>query len=148
MRAIVTILTILIFELANGQDCRFDFKDYHQNIDTTKRPVYFTVDSMPDLMSTGKLLRFMTEKIHSIDNNCCPIYVWYGFVIEPDSTLSNIATCPQFYFCNDSIDLVLETEYFNKKLKDKLMNCKVKPGLQNGKRVAVSTVGRIHFECR
>jgi hypothetical protein len=147
MKAIVTILAILIFELANGQDCRFKFDDYWSKIDTTLRPVYIMVDSMPEVIKNGNILSFMRDNILEIKSSCCPIYIWYGFVIEADSTLTNIMVCPQLEFCNDTVDLVKENQLFQSELLTNLKKQKVAPGFLKKEKVAVMSYGRIHFEC-
>jgi len=147
MRTIVTILTLLIFGFANGQDCKFKFDDYCSDMDTTLRPVYIVVDSMPELSKNGNILKFMRENVMDIKSSCCPIYVWYGFIIEPDSSLTNIKVCPQLEFCADSVEYETEVKAFTDRLITNLENKKVVPGHHNKEKVAVVMYGRIHFEC-
>jgi hypothetical protein len=87
------------------------------------------------------------DKINLSELSCCPIYVWYAFVIEIDGTLSNIIICPQFLSC-DSLEIEEENTkiikaQFNKLFKDIRTN----PGKIDGKPVAIAFFSRIHYEC-
>ena len=81
--------------------------DYFSSIDTSNRPVYLCVDSMPELTKMNNFLFFIRENLTNVDNDCCPFYIWIGLVIEPDSTISNIFVCPELDCGNiDSINYV------------------------------------------
>jgi hypothetical protein len=95
------------------------------------------VDSMPEVIKNGNILSIMRDNILEIKSSCCPIYIWHGFVIEADSTLTNIMVCPQLEFCNETVDLVKENQLFQSELLTNLKKQKV----------AVMSYDRIHFEC-
>ena len=48
-------------------------------------------------------------------SQCFPIYIYYGFVVEADCSISNVMICPTLMFCdyNENIDLI-EQEYIKK----------------------------------
>ena len=75
------------------------------------------------------------------------MYIWWGFVIEADGTLSNIRVCPQLEFCKGSADLENETKLFEKKLITKLKKRKVVPGFLKNEMVAIAYSGMIRFQC-
>jgi hypothetical protein len=149
MRSILTILIALIFcDCSYCQvDCKTILKNYSNTIDTSKRPVYRVVDKMPDIMTDSKLLEYFAKRIDLVDSSkCFPIYISYGFVVEADSSISNIMICPTLMFCdeNEKIDLV-EQKYI-KQLSGEIQNIKTSAGSLNGKNVAVFTIGSIHSD--
>ena len=132
---------------ANGQNC-FEFaKQYYLSIDTTHRPIFRAVEKYPEILN-GELIANMTRQSQLFDSlQCCPIRVWVGLVVEPDSTLTNIQVCTKMMLCDDEI-IVDESKKFNNRVTELLSNLKSIPGELNGKKVAVACVIPIHFECK
>jgi len=146
-----SILIILIFigleNYANGQDCLKSFEDYYSSIDTTDRPVFKFVEKMPEILD-GKLIIKIINQTPLLDSlQCCPIKVWIGLVVESDSTLTNIQVCTKMMFCDENI-FDKESEKFNHRITKLFSNIKSTPGELNGKKVAVTCIIPIHFECR
>lgn len=128
-------------------DCKMTLKDYKNTIDTSQRPVYLFVDSMPNILSSNNIANFFTDKIQVIDSSkCFPLYIYYGFVVEKDSSISNVFICPQLDFCEDYDNLEIEQQKMIDCLTKELLKVKTKPGQLNKEKVAVYTVGRIHFD--
>ena len=149
MRKILIVFIALIFyNYCFCQiDCQQILKNYPNTIDISKRPVYQIVERMPEIMTNSKLLEFFLKSFRHIDNSkCFPIYIYYGFVVEADCSISNIMICPTLRFCdeNENIDL-LEQKYI-KQITDDIIKIKTNAGLLNGKKVAVYTSGRVHFD--
>jgi len=150
MRKIVIIVLIFIglANYANGQDCFKKNEDYYLSIDTTDRPVFRFVEKMPEILNREfimKTLPFQSQLFDSLQ--CCPIRVWIGFVVETDSTLTNIQVCTKMMFCDEEL-IVMETEKFNNRMIELLSNVKSISGELNGEKVAVACIIPIHFECR
>lgn len=146
------ILIVLIGLVLNDYcycqvDCITILKNYPNTIDTTSRPVYRLVDNMPEILTDSNLSLFFAERIHIINGSkCFPIYVSYGFVVEADSSISNIMICPTLMFCDDNVKIdILENEYI-KQLTDEVQKIKTSAGSLNGKKVAVYAIGRMHFD--
>ena len=136
----------LVFN-ANGQDCLENIEQYYLSIDTTHRPVFKVVEKHPEILN-GKFVMKMTHQSQLFDSlQCCPIKVWIGLVVEPDSILTNIQVCTNMMLCDDEV-VVEESEKFNNRITELLSNVKSIPGELNGKKVAVACILPIHFECR
>jgi len=132
---------------ASGQDCLKSIEDYYFSIDTTYRPVFKFVEKMPEILS-GEFFMKMTNQSQLFDSlQCCPIRVRIGLVVEPDSTLTNIQVCTEMMFCDENI-IDKESKKFNQRIVKLFSNMKSAPGELNGKKVAVTCIIPIHFECR
>jgi hypothetical protein len=147
MKLILTIIFISLIYSLQGQDCRDSFRQYFSLIDTTSRKVVLFADKMPDLFDGNTLSLKVSNEIKSNELSCCPIYVWYAFVVEIDGTLSNIKICPQFMSC-DSISIIEKdtknlTDQFNKLFRE----IKTTPGKINNRPIAVAFISKIHYEC-
>jgi len=147
-KSILIILTFIgLANYANGQDCFKFYEDYYSSIDTTYRPVFKFVEKMPEILDE-KFIMKMIPQLQLFDNlQCCPFKVWIGLVVEPDSTLTNIQICTKMMFCDDNI-IEAEAKKFNQRITKLLSNIKSAPGELNGKKVAVTGMLPIHFECR
>ncbi len=146
---LLMIMTCFIFNsYCYGQnDCKVTLKDYQNTIDTTQRPVYILVDSMPDILTSSKILKFFSDKIQVPNSsNCFPIYIYYGFVIEKDCSISNVFICPTLEFCDDYDKLEIEKQKIIEYLTNEVLKIKTNAGMLNGEKVAVKSVGRIHFD--
>jgi len=147
MRAFAISILLAINLSLQGQVCKDSIGDYLSIIDTTERKVVLFAEEMPDLFDNNKFFNKISNEIKLSELSCCPIYVFYAFVIEIDGTLSNIIICPQFFSC-DSLEIKEESSkilkaQFNKLFKDIRTN----PGKIDGKLVAVAIISRIHYEC-
>ena len=145
---ILIILTFIgLANYAKGQDCLKSFEDYYLSIDTTYRPVFKFVEKMPEI-SDGKLVMKIISQTPLLDSlQCCPIKVWIGLVVEPDSTLTNIRVCTKMMFCDDSLTDE-EAQKFNCRIAKLLHEIKSAPGELNGEKVAVTCILPIHFDCQ
>jgi len=147
MRTFAILLLLTISLTLQGQGCKDSISNYLSIIDTTERKVVLIAEEMPDLFDNNTFLTKIGNEIKLSELSCCPIYVWYAFVIETDGTLSNILICPECYSC-DSLDIeekdskILKAQ-FNKLFKDIRTN----PGKIHGKPVAIAIISRIHYEC-
>jgi hypothetical protein len=145
-RFLIVLIGLAFYDHCYCQvDCNTFLKNYPNTIDTSKRPVYRLVDNMPEILTNSKLLEFFATKIHLIDSSkCFPIYISYGFVVEADSSISNIMICPTLMFCDDYEKVDLVEQKYIKLLTDEIQKIKTNVGFLNGKSVAVFTLGRIH----
>lgn len=148
MRTInIFALLCLCLSCFSQNECIGTLKGYKNTIDTTKRAVYSFVEIMPELTETANLMEFFRNNIRVADSsNCFPIYIYYGFVIEKDSTVSNVMICPELRFCNDTSTQKINKQVLIENLTLKLLKQKSSVGIRNGKKVAVYTQGRIHFD--
>ncbi len=142
---LIIILFFSVINIANGQDCLHEIKDYYSSIDTTERPVFRIAAEMPEIMKPEVFMEILGYQVFD-SLKCCPIRVWCCFVVEPDSSLTNIKVCTKMMFCDNKI-INSETEKFNDKVIQQLNNRKSKPGKHNGKNVAVACVMPIRYEC-
>ncbi|SDD20730.1 hypothetical protein [Williamwhitmania taraxaci] len=149
MRSVLIVLIGLFFcEYCYCQiDCKIVLKNYPNTIDTSKRPVYLFVENMPDIVTGSKLMDFFAKKVHLVESSkCFPIYIFYGFVVEADCSISNVMICPTLMFCDDNEKIDLIEQKYIKQLTSEVIKIKTDAGLLNGKKVAVYTFGRIHFD--
>lgn len=131
---------------ARGQDC-MKIEDYISTIDTSDRQICLFAEVMPEIMTSNKIISQLSFNKNLMDSlQCCPLYVNLYFVVEIDSTLSNINVCSKMTFCNDSV-INSESEMFNKKIKQILSKTKSAPGKHNGEDVAIPVITPIHYEC-
>lgn len=148
MKKIILILLIFGFaNYANGQDCLKSFEDYYSSIDTTNRPVFKFVEKMPEISSGEFVLKMISQSQLFENLQCCPIRVWIGLVVEPDSTITNIKVCTKMIFCEDNI-IDTESKMFNHRVTELLNEIKSAPGELNGEKVASTCIIPIHFDCR
>jgi hypothetical protein len=149
-KSILIILTFIgLANYANGQNCLDGFlEDYYLSIDTTDRPIFKFAEKMPEIFDIEKFAK-TTHQWQLFDSSllCCPFRVHIGFVVETDSTLSNIRVCTKMMFCDDEI-IAAQSEMFNNRITELLRNVKSIPGESMGKKVAVVCRFPIHFDCQ
>jgi len=147
-KGILIILTLIgLVNYVNGQDCLKEIENYYSSIDTTNRPVFRTVEKIPEILNGEFFMKLINQSQLFDSLQCCPIKMRIRFVVEPDSTLSNIQVCTKMMFCNDE-SIAVESRKFNDRLTELLSNIKSASGELNGKKVAVACTVPIHFECR
>jgi hypothetical protein len=118
--ALFLILAVLFITSLPGQDCRYEVSKYFSRLDTSERPVYQFVDEMPGILNNDIFMKLLSSDSGLLkDIKCCPLRVWINFVVEPDSSLTNIVVCTKMEFCNDSI-AINESRMFNNRIKDLL----------------------------
>ena len=149
MRKIVIVLIALIFY--NYCFCQIDCKkileNYPNTIDISKIPVYQIVERMPEIVTNSKLMEIFLKSVNQIDNSkCYPIFISYGFVVEADCSITNIMICPTLRFCDENVNIDLLEQKYIKQITDEIIKIKTNAGLLNGKKVAVYTLGRVHFD--
>jgi hypothetical protein len=145
----IKILSVLFISMNcfSQENCENLLEIYRNTIDTTNRSVYAIVETMPDMTETNNVMNFFRQNIKfSEGTGCFPIYIYYGFVVERDSSITNVMICPQFVFCNDSVGEQVERQKIIDLFTNELLNKKSSVGLLQGKKVAVYTQGRIHFD--
>jgi hypothetical protein len=147
-KTVIIILTFIgLANYANGQDCLNSIEQYYLSIDTTFRPVFKSVEKYPEILNNRDFLMKTGRQSQLFDSlQCCPVKVQIRFVVESDSTLTNIQVCTKMMFCDDEI-IATETDKFNNRMTELLSNVKSIPGELNGKKVAVVCIVPIHFEC-
>lgn len=148
MKKVILIILVFVFaDNINGQNCFKNFEDYYSSIDTTDRPVFRFVEKEPEIFNGEVVLETILQSQLFKNLQCCPIRVLIGFVVEPDSTLTNIHVCPRMLFCEEDI-INKESKTFIQSLTELLGNIKSAPGILNEEKVAVAFLIPIHFECR
>jgi len=148
IKRFLLILTLIgLVNYANGQDCLKEIENYYSSIDTTNRPVFKFVEVMPEILNGVSFIKVINQSQLFDSLQCCPIKVRIGFVVEPDSTLTNIKVCTKMMFCNDE-NIAVESKKFNDRLTELLSKIKSAAGELNGKKVAVACTVPIYFECR
>jgi hypothetical protein len=147
MKTLLTSILLLWIESIQGQSCMDSIKNYPSHIDTVVRKVVIFADEMPSILMDNTLFDLINKEIELNDLQCCPIYVWFKFVAEIDSSLTNILVCPQFAAC-DSTDLIeRETKILVNRFTKLFSGIKTSPGKLNGRPIAVAHHSRIHYEC-
>jgi hypothetical protein len=143
MRVFAILILFTVNLSLKGQVCKDSISNYFSIIDTTERKVVLFAEEMPDLFNDISIF----DKINLSELSCCPIYIWYAFVIEIDGTLSHIIICPQFLNC-DSLEIEEENAVILKAQFHRLFNdIRTNPGKIDGKPVAIAFISRIHYEC-
>ena len=147
-KSILIILTFIgLANYTNGQNCLKFYENYYSSIDTTDRPVFKFAEKMPEILN-GEYIMKTAHQSQLFDSlQCCPIKVWIGLVVESDSTLTNIQVCTKMMFCDDNV-INVEAEKFNQRIARILDDIKSAPAELNGKKVAITCIIPIHFECR
>jgi hypothetical protein len=148
MKTILTILILLIFNCLNAQPCRVEIKNYHSKLNTTSRNIYMIVDDMPDFLNCSQVILMKFSNIDFSSLKCCPIYVWFAFVIENDSRITNILICPEFMFCENEIDLANDTKSVVLQFTKIISEIKTSPGKLNKQPVAFAYISKVYYECR
>lgn len=146
---ITMVLMLLSFNIScfSQNNCLTSSIEYHNTIDTTKRIVYLFVETMPELTESNTIMKFFRNNLIINDSSSCfPLYIYYGFVIEKDSTISNVMICPELYFCNETTSMEKIKKELIEWLTTKLLQQKSSVGILNGEKVAVYTYGRIHLD--
>jgi hypothetical protein len=147
MKTLLSLILLLLIESIQAQDCKDSIKNYSSYIDLTKRNVVLFADERPGIFKDNSLPDLINREINLDDIKCCPMYIWFAFIVETDSTLSNIVVCPQFAFC-DSTELISREGILLKDRFRKLFSgIKTAPGLLNGHPIAVEHYSKIHYEC-
>lgn len=147
IKQILILILILTLKSLQAQECEDLIMNYFSQIDTTERKVVLIAEEMPSIFKDNSLFNKLSKEIKSYDLSCCPIYVWYAFIVETDGTLSNIMICPQFMYC-DSPDIIDEnTKILTDQFNEVFSKIKTKPGKINNKPVAVANISKIHYEC-
>ena len=132
-KSVLIILTFIgLANYANGQDCFKSFDDYYSSIDTTYRPVFKFVEKMPEILNGNFVMKMINQSPLLDSLQCCPVKVRIGFVVELDSTLTNIQVCTKMMFCDDNL-IDEETQKFNHRITKLLSKIKSVPGELNGK---------------
>lgn len=143
-KALVFTFCFFLFHLVNGQVCK-EIANYYESIDTTNRPVYLVVEKMPEILESTNLMKLFQDSEILKGLECRPIKVWFAFIIETDSSLTNIEVCANMLECNDSL-LQSETAILNERVKSLLKNTKSNSGILNGEKVAVACTSYIRYE--
>lgn len=147
----IKVTLIIIFMIISNigypqSDCSTELKSYKSKIDSSIKPEYL-VDSIPEFLYPKNQMKFFKNKFHTIKNGeSWPLYIYYGFVIKLDGTISNVFVCPHLIFCDDKIILEKERKKYIEILTSELLKIKTNPSVLNGENVAVYKVGRIHFD--
>lgn len=143
----IFILLYLNFTCFCQNECVANLKEYKNTIDTTKRTVYSFVETMPELTEIDNIMEFFHENMNIADSSSCfPLYIYYGFVVEIDSSISNVMICPELRFCDDTLAQEIFKQKLIEKLTTELLKQKSSVGILNGKKVAVFTIGRMHLD--
>jgi hypothetical protein len=131
----------------HGQVCKDSISNYLSIIDTTQRKVVLFAEEMPDLFDNDTFFNKLSKEIKLNELSCCPIYVWYAFIVEIDGTLSNMIICPQFISC-DSQNIEEENSKILKNQFNRLFKeIRTNPAKIDGKPVAIAYISKIHYEC-
>lgn len=147
-KILMLLLGLLLHNLCYCQlDCKMAFENYSKTIDTTKRPVYSVVESMPDIIVGSKLIEFFSKNVQLTEKfKCFPFYIHYGFVVEVDGSITNVMFCPTLRFCDENEDIGSIEQKYIQQLSAEIVKIKSTAGILNGKKVAVYTIGRVHFD--
>ncbi|WP_439182647.1 hypothetical protein [Carboxylicivirga taeanensis] len=146
MRKLTILLLLSIGLSIHGQTCKDSLRNYLATIDTTERKVVFIAEEMPDIFSSSEFFMKKNKEIRLDELSCCPIYVWFAFVVETSGTLSNIVVCPQFIAC-DSLSIESNSKILKAQFIRLFENIHTNPGKIDGKPVAIAHTSRVHYEC-
>src|SRR5690554_1855211 len=131
----IFILLYLNFTCFCQNECVANLKEYKNTIDTTKRTVYSFVETMPELTEIDNIMEFFHENMNIADSSSCfPLYIYYGFVVEIDSSISNVMICPELRFYDDTLAQEIFKQKLIEKLTTELLKQKSSVGILNGKK--------------
>lgn len=147
MRSLIIYILLVVGFSLQGQTCKDSLRNYISNIDTTTRKVFLIAEEMPDLFTDVSFFKQISNNVDLSELSCCPIYVWYAFVVETDGTLSNIKVCPQFISCDSKDIEEKDAENLKKQWTTIFKDIQTNPGKIDGKPVAIAHSSRIHYEC-
>lgn len=146
MRLIIIIILISFFQNQFAQECRDSISKYFSIIDTAKRDVAIFVDEEPEILKNSLLSDLISNEI----SNCAPKYcidrIRIAFIVETDSTLSNIIVCPKSDKSNIP-DIDIEENRIKHCLVNLFQNIKTSPAKKNGIPIARFYFSIIIFEC-
>jgi len=149
MRKLTILILLLLLFIGfsiHGQTCKDSLRNYLATIDTTERKVVFIAEEMPDLFDSNTFFKKVSKEIKLDELSCCPMYVWFAFVVETSGTLSNIVVCPQFISC-DSLSIESNSKILKAQFFRLFEDIHTNPGKIDGKPVAIAHTSRIHYEC-
>jgi hypothetical protein len=145
MKNLIFCILILSVQIqVFSQECYDEYKNYELRLQKNKSINYF-VDEMPEITQN---ISFAKGLLDAIQLTACPFKVQVAFVIEPDSSLSNIFVCAKMMCMTDTCNENSAKNKFENDLKNKLKSSKFKPGKHNGKLVPVLVSFPIHYECQ
>lgn len=151
MKRIIIILAFLpIILFGQKKDPVLDSLIYGGLGDTLVRPVYYVVDEMPKLNNGKKIETYLMSQSLTTDNfPCCAFKAYIGFVIEPDSSISNRLVYVKAVNCE--YGLVYEGKEVED-MKSKFIRIldsfpTIVPGKLNGETVAVKYTIPVHVDC-
>jgi len=116
-------------------------------LDTLTRPVYLDVDKRPERMESLEVMRIFLENNILEGLTCCAKKAWIVFVVEADSSLSNIQVCSEIGKKSAKTNIEKETNIFNARVKDIFVEIKLSPAMKDGKMVAHPELLEIDLEC-
>lgn len=143
---VIFFLCFFSIQFVIGQECKDKITNYYESLDTTVRPVYLVVDQMPELFESTYFMKLLYDNEILKGLNCCPVKVWFSFVVEQDGSITNIEICPRMVDCDERLQQK-ETIIFKERLENLLKQTKTTSGILNGEKVAVACISNIHFEC-
>jgi hypothetical protein len=117
--------------------------------DTTMRKVYFVAEEMPKLLNEKPIASYLMSQSLTIDS-CCAFRAYIGFIVEPDSTISNKMVYVHAVNCKEQ-GLVYngqEISLMESRIFEILSNMPaIIPGKIDNKNVAVKMSFPVHVDC-
>ncbi len=142
------IFTILVFMLFCGglfaQDCSIFYRNYESKL-LENQSIFRAASDAPEI---SEYSRFTINLISSSKLEACPVKVYSAFVIEPDSSLSNIFVCARMMCMDNSCDEEQAKTNFEKNLRTAFAKSKLPPVKHQGKLVRFFVFIPAHFDCQ
>ncbi len=144
LKCYITIILAIFCKVSFSQDCRVFYQVYEEQL-LKDKTILRVAGEAPEIFEYS---RFLMDVVASLKLEACPFKVYTAFVIEPDSSLSNIFVCSRMMCMNDSCNEERAKLNFEKDLKTALVKSKLPPVKHQGKVVRYFMVIPAHYECR
>lgn len=117
--------------------------------DTTLRKVYFVAEEMPKLLNDKPIASYLMSQSLTIDSYCA-FRAYIGFVVEPDSTITNKMVYVHAVNCKEQglVYAGQEISMMESMIFEILSNMPtIVPGKIDNKNVAVKMSFPVHIDC-
>ncbi|HAN76950.1 MAG TPA: hypothetical protein DCQ31_03830 [Bacteroidales bacterium] len=126
-----------------AQDCKTEYQDYVEKL-RLDNSIFFN-----STMELNQSQTFAKNIIDSIKPTACPFKIKIAFVIELDSSLSNIFVCAKMNCFNSACDEAIEKLKFESDILNYFKSLKLKQGTYDDGILIRSHVAiPLHFECQ
>lgn len=149
MKFILLVILVLPLGLLAQNKAAIDSVMNYGLGDTTLRKVYFIAEEMPKLINEKTIVSYLMNQSLATDT-CCAFRAYIGFVVEPDSSITNKMVHVHAVNCKEQGLVyhgseVIEIESLIFKILEEIPP--VVPGKIDNKNVAVKISFPVHVDC-